>query len=348
MSSTDNPLKLLIDEFSGEFATWLLDTPVQAVRSLSAEFADQPLRSDLLFEVVALTGKTAILHIELQGRRSKRPMPYRQLDYLSRVVSRENLLSPAAPRLHSVVLYVGKGAGRHDTGIYQIQDSTESVCLQWQYQVIRLWELPAERVLQTGRPALIGLIGLTQITEPQTILPQAVNAIRQLPDPHERAQLLTSLVALMPDKELTKMAEQLLENDTLLLDTPFLQRMRETGREEGVQRGMQIGRQEGVQIGREEGVQQGMQIGRQEGVQQGMQIGREAGMRQAILDAALYRFDPSASRYLRLEQFLTRISGMERLQRMLAVVIESADFETLLQLAEQTTRDTPPPQENVL
>jgi hypothetical protein len=58
MSETDNPLKLLITEFSEAFAAWLLDRPVQAVRPLNVEFPANPMRGDLLFEVLDMDGRS--------------------------------------------------------------------------------------------------------------------------------------------------------------------------------------------------------------------------------------------------------------------------------------------------
>jgi hypothetical protein len=41
------------------------------------------------------------------------------------------------------------------------------------------------------------------------------------------------LLALLPEEEMIAMVERLLEHDALLLDTPYLQRIREEDREEG-------------------------------------------------------------------------------------------------------------------
>lgn len=114
MNDNDNPLKILITEFADAFAAWLLERPIQSVRPLNVEFPAQPVRSDLLFEVYDIYGGKLLLHFELQGRSSHKPMPYRELNYLSHTVIREIPLplSLNSPRLHSVVLYVGEGAGR--------------------------------------------------------------------------------------------------------------------------------------------------------------------------------------------------------------------------------------------
>ena len=275
---------------------------------LSGEFPGQAVRTDLLFRVVDAEDRPIILHIELQGRSSHQLMEYRQLGYLSRIVIREELLPDT--RLHSVVIYVGEGAGRHDKGQYHIAGLGESVTLNWNYQVIRLWELSAEHLLATGRPELISLIGQTQMAEPKKALAQATKVILAVEDVQERDKLLTSLVTLLPDKELSKMVEQWLENEGLLLDTPFIRKIR----------------QEGWREGQEEGLERGVQIGRSEGLEKGVQIGREEGVRQATLQALSARFPLLATESRRIEKLLNRVHNYEQLQSFLPLLFEVETF----------------------
>ena len=208
----------------------------------------------------------------------------------------------------------------------------KSACT-WQYQVIRLWEISADSLLQLEQPALAALVGLTRLQQPQEELPRALRAIRSVPDAIERQRLLTALVTLLPTEEVTQMIEKLLEeSETLLLDTPYLRRIRELGREEGLQTGVQIGREEGVQIGREEGVQ----IGREEGVQTGVQIGREEGLRQAILEGVVRKFDPPTTDYRQLMQHLEQIHQPDVLQQILLALLDAPEMATMLRLAEET------------
>ncbi|MBE7528765.1 MAG: hypothetical protein HS099_03405 [Ardenticatenaceae bacterium] len=89
MSETDNPLKMLITDFGPVFAAWLLGRPVRWARPLNVEFPAHPIQSDLLFAVEDEQGQLFLLHYEFQGRTSHRPMPYRQLEYMSQVAIRE-------------------------------------------------------------------------------------------------------------------------------------------------------------------------------------------------------------------------------------------------------------------
>ncbi|MCL4868585.1 MAG: hypothetical protein KJ063_06445 [Anaerolineae bacterium] len=347
MNDNDNPLKILITEFADAFAAWLLERPIQSVRPLNVEFPAQPIRSDLLFEVYDTYGGKLLLHFELQGRSSHKPMPYRELNYLCHTVTREIPLPLGlnSPRLHSVVLYVGEGAGRGDNGSYTINGPGDELALHWQYQPIRLWEIPAENLLQLGQPALAALIGLTRLQQPEQVIPLALAHIRTIPDEKQRQQLLTAMVTLLPTEEVTQMVEKLLEeNETLLIDTPYLRRMRQLGQQEGRQEGVQIGRQEGVQIGRQEGVQigrqEGVQIGRQEGVQIGHQQGQEQGLRDAILEAVVHKFNPSAAAYRQLQHNLEQIHQPSTLQRLLLMLFDNQDVTPILNMAQEMADET--------
>ena len=363
MSDTDNPLKLLITDFADAFAAWLLPHPVQWIRPLNVEFPATPLRSDLLFEAMGQDDQPHLLHYELQGRSSRKQMPFRELEYMSQVIIREIPLplGPNSPRLHSVVLYIGEGAGRGDKGNYTVYGADGVVTLHWRYHPIRLWEMTPATLLQLEQPALSALIGLTRLQQPAQELPQALSRIRQVADSDQRQRLLTAMVSLLPTEEVTKMVETLLESsETLLLDTPFLRRMREKGREEGVQiglergqqiglergqqiglekgqqiglqKGQQIGREEGVQIGLEKGQQIGLQKGQQIGREEGVQIGREAGLRDAILEAVARRFNPPATDYRELQRRLETIHQPDQLQQVLLALFEAQNTAVILDL----------------
>ena len=124
------------------------------------------------------------------------------------------------------------------------------------------------------------------------------------------------------------MAEKLLEeSESLLLDTPYLRRIREKGREEGLQEGVQRGREEG----REEGIHEGVQIGREKGREEGLQT-----VREAILEAVVRKFDPSLADYRQLEKALARLHQPDELQEVLLALFEAANVTTVLALVKQS------------
>ena len=228
MASTDSPLKRLVSTFITDFAAWLLKAQVREARPLNIELPGETLAVDQVFRVVLADGRQVILHIEFQGRRSHPPMPWRMLEYISRLAETYRL------ELLSVVFYVGRGAGADDTGHHQVQSPTGSVTLLWQYEVIRLWQMPAEDLLALDSPALLALVGQTQVTQPEVVFPAVVARLRQEPDRERQRQLLTALLALITEEEWIYMVERALElEDELMAESPFLRRIQERARTAG-------------------------------------------------------------------------------------------------------------------
>jgi hypothetical protein len=228
MASTDSPLKRLVSTFITDFAAWLLKAQVREARPLNIELPGEILAVDQVFRVVLADGRQVILHIEFQGRRSHPPMPWRMLEYISRLAGTYRL------ELLSVVFYVGRGAGADDTGHHQVQSPTGSVTLLWQYEVIRLWQMPAEDLLALDSPALLALVGQTQVAQPEVVFPAVVARLRQEPDRERQRQLLAALLALITEEEWIHMVERALElEDELMAESPFLRRIQEKARTAG-------------------------------------------------------------------------------------------------------------------
>jgi predicted transposase YdaD len=190
----------------------------------------------------------------------------------------------------SVVFYVGEGAGVGDTGRHVIQGPAEVAPLMWQYQVVHLWQMPAEELLLLEQPALLALVGQTRLNSPAVVLPAVVARLRQVPDPEARGRLLTALLALLPQEDIVIMVERLLEDETLLLDTPYLRRIREQGREEG----------------REEGLL--------------------AARRRSIVDALTLRFAPSAAVLQQVAQYVETLTDEAAIEQLFAAAIRSASL----------------------
>jgi hypothetical protein len=223
MADTDGPLKRLVSTFSTDFAAWLLKAEVREARPLNVELPGETLAVDQVFHITLADGRESLLHIEFQGRSSRAPMRWRVLEYMVRLAVNYRL------ELLSVVIYVGYGVGAQDTGQYQVQSPTGMISLSWQYEVIRLWQMSAESLLALHRAALMPLVGQTQITQPQEVLPTVVARIQQEPDAERRQQLVTGLLALLAEEEWVHMVERLLTEDWLVDESPYLRRIREEG-----------------------------------------------------------------------------------------------------------------------
>ncbi len=309
MPATDDPLKNLVYDFAPDFAAWFLNVDRAAVRRVQPLNVELPARkkwSDTLFRVsLAWPLPTAeptdvLLHVEFQSKDSARPMPWRMVDYLARIAERElDYRQLAHLPLCSAVLYVGDGAGAHDTGDYRLGCPDGGVTLAWRYRVIRLWQMPAEELLALGRPALLTLLGQTHIEQPERVVPQAVAALGQVADADQRSRLFGLLVSLIRDEEVMAMAERLIariERDPWL-NTPFLRRLRAEGRTEG----------------------------RTEG--------ETRGLTEALLDTLTIRLAPPAPTYRRLATQVAGLTDPARLRELLGVALRATDvaeFEAAL------------------
>lgn len=273
------------------------------MRTLTIELPASRQRSDLLFEAVSEEGDVGLLHIELQGKRSAAPMPWRMLDYMSRTARHEwgRRAPQGSLKLQSVVLYVGKGAGVGDAGEYTITSFAGQPSLRWHYDVICLWELEADTVMQLDKPALLALVGQMRMAEPKRIVSAVLGKIEAVPDGEQRRELLTALVNLIGDEGVLKMIERMIDME--LLDTPYLRRIRQ----ESWQKGVDDGRQEGVEEGRREGV--------------------EEGLRAAVLAAITTRFNPPIQTYQRFEQRLRLVHDVSVLPRLLEATIRAGNLD---------------------
>jgi hypothetical protein len=118
------------------------------------------------------------------------------------------------------------------------------------------------------------------------VLPAVVARLRQVPDPEARGRLLTALLALLPQEDIVAMVERLLKEETLLLEMPYLRRIREQGREEGLL----------------------------------------AARRRSIVDALTLRFAPSAGVLQQVAQCVETLTNEAAIERLFAAAIRSASL----------------------
>ena len=180
MAETDSLLKRLVSTFVLDFAAWLLDTAVQAVRPLPSELPASTVAVDQVFRVTLADGREVLWHIAFQGRRSQTPMQWRMLDSMPRLA-----LAYRLP-MDSTVFYIGRGAGATDTGISQVHGLDGSPVLAWRSRVLRLWEMPAEALLALTPVAPLALVGLMRIANPEATFTAVVARMRQMADGERR------------------------------------------------------------------------------------------------------------------------------------------------------------------
>lgn len=221
MAQIDSPLKDLVESCITDFAAWLLNAEVIAADALNVEFPGQDARVDWLFRVLLADGRKVILHTEFQGRSSQEPIRFRMLDYITRIVRTER-----ERQLHSVVFYIGEGVGTLDSGDHQVDSFDGQPVVRWRYQVVHLWKIKAEDLVALNRPGLSALVGLTRMDNPETVIPKVVEQIQAVPDAETRRHLLAGLIALIDDQEIIYMIRNIVKEEGLLMNTPFLREVR--------------------------------------------------------------------------------------------------------------------------
>jgi hypothetical protein len=167
--------------------------------------------------------------------------------------------------------------------------------------------MAAEELLAFGRPSLLPLIGQTRIEQPEVIIPQVVATLKTDVEDHNlQTRLLASLLALTDDEEIVTMIEKLSDSDELFSDTPFLRRVRDRARQEGLAEGRAQARAEAARLAR----------------------------RNTILEILALRFDPPALIYRKIEKTLSGVNTDDALERLFVIAIQAqtlAEFETALQ-----------------
>jgi hypothetical protein len=146
--------------------------------------------------------------------------------------------------------------------------------------------MPEEDLLALDQLALLALVGQTRLDRPAVVLPAVVARLRQVPDAEARGGLLTVLLALLPQGEMVTMVEKLLEGERLLLDTLYLRRLREEGR------------QEDLLVAR----------------------------RRSIADALTLRFAPPEAAIQQVEQYVETLTDEVALERLFVAAIRSASL----------------------
>ena len=130
----DNISKFLIEQYSTDFAAWLLGESITLTTINPTELNVEPIRAD---SVMLLQSNNVILHTEFQTA-SDETMPFRMADYYLR-------LKRKFPErtIQQVVIYLKRTASN-----LVKQTSYTTPVMTHQFRVIRLWEEPVEVFLQ--------------------------------------------------------------------------------------------------------------------------------------------------------------------------------------------------------
>ena len=220
----DTLCKFLAENFSQDYATWLLGRPVTLTKLSPTELSLEPIRADSL---ILEQSEDLVLHLEFQTEPDEK-MGFRMLDYRLRVYRRF-----PAKTMHQVVIYLKK---TKSPLVYQ--DSFQVGETIHRYRVIRLWEQSSEVFLKKG--GLLPLAILTKSEEQIIRLREIAKRLDTIENPGVRANLMAATAVFAGLVMEPEMIKTILRSD-IMKESAFYQDILQ----EGHQKGRQEGRQEG-------------------------------------------------------------------------------------------------------
>jgi predicted transposase/invertase (TIGR01784 family) len=221
----DSISKFLAENFSEDYATWLLGRPVPLTKLSPTELSLEPIRADSL---ILEQSEDLVLHLEFQTEPDEK-MGFRMLDYRVRVYRRFPLKT-----MHQVVIYL-----KSTKSPLVYQDSFQSGETLHRYRVIRLWEQSPEVFLKKG--GLLPLAILTKSEEQIIRLREVAKELDKIENPEMRANLMAATAVFAGLVMEPKMIKTILRSD-IMKESAFYQDILQEGRQEGRQEGEREGK----------------------------------------------------------------------------------------------------------
>ncbi|MFZ4556122.1 MAG: Rpn family recombination-promoting nuclease/putative transposase, partial [Pseudanabaena sp.] len=172
----DNTCKFLAENFSSDFASWILGKPITLTKLEPSELSLENIRAD---SVIFLQSSEIILHIEFQTL-PDRMIPFRMLDYRVRFYKKF-----PDKDVYQVVIYLKPSVSPlvHQTTF--ILSSTSH-----KFNAIRLWEEPPEIFQQYS--GLLPFAPLANTSDPEATLRQVARQIANISDKNVQGNIAAS------------------------------------------------------------------------------------------------------------------------------------------------------------
>jgi predicted transposase/invertase (TIGR01784 family) len=223
----DNLCKFLAENFSEDYATWLLGRPVTLTKLSPTELSLEPIRADSL---ILEQSEDLVLHLEFQTEPDE-TMGFRMLDYRVRVYRRF-----PSKTMHQVVIYLKP---TKSASVYQ--DSFQVGKTIHRYRVIRLWEQSSEVLLKKG--GLLPLAILTKSEEQIIRLREVAKELDKIENQGMRANLMAATAVFAGLVMEPEMIKTILRSD-IMKESAFYQEILQEGRQESLQKGRLEGKLE--------------------------------------------------------------------------------------------------------
>ncbi|MFN9176306.1 MAG: Rpn family recombination-promoting nuclease/putative transposase [Synechocystis sp.] len=220
----DNVCKFLAENFSEDYATWLLGRPVTLTKLSPTELSLESIRADSL---ILAQSEDLVLHLEFQTE-SDETMGFRMLDYRVRVYRRF-----PNKTMHQVVIYL-----KPTNSALVYQDSFQLGETIHRYRVVRLWEQSSDLFLSSL--GLLPLAVLTQTSDPALKLREVSEVLETITDNRVKANLMTASsvfggLVLKPELIKTILRSEIMK------ESAVYQEILQEGEQLGLLKGEQLG-----------------------------------------------------------------------------------------------------------
>jgi predicted transposase/invertase (TIGR01784 family) len=216
----DNVCKFLAENYSRDFAQWLLGEAISFTQLSPSELSLEPIRADAL---ILLESDQMILHLEFQTDPDPK-MSFRMLDYRTRVYRRF-----PKKTMRQVVIYLKETSSPLVRENAFILPNTRH-----EYEVLRLWEIPAEKML--GLSGLLPLANLGKTPNRPEILRQVAAKIDNIEGRTEKSNLAAA-TAILAGLVLSKEIIGSLLREEIMRESVIYQDIRESGKAQGREEG---------------------------------------------------------------------------------------------------------------
>ena len=301
----DPMLKMLADQFGDDWIPFILQqiglSPDTVVVPLDSTLPAVSLEADRIFRVEV--EPPFLLHVEFE---SSRPpgRPARFLKYNIIASDREEL------PCRTVVLLLRPEAQSQDlTGELTRDVPGRPGYLVFQYDVIRLWQIPKE-VLLAGGPGLWPLVPLGNLNESslETVMHDLFDHWNTVPE-QVALELASATEILMGLRYSEEFIDQVLRRLESMEESVTYQRILRRGEE----RGRRAGREQGLEEGRQEG----------------RDMGKIEHARQTVVRMLGRRFDEVSES---VRTGVANIDDLDRLDRMVEATLSVASPEEVLKV----------------
>ncbi|HCF84944.1 MAG TPA: hypothetical protein DEV72_07070 [Ktedonobacter sp.] len=307
----DSMAKRLIGANPEHFIKWLA-SEATFVAVLDLELKSKHLYADALLQITQ-DDKPGLLHIEVQAYRDPE-MQVRLLEY-NVLASRQYSHIP----VYSYVICLLEVADVVDPPFTRRFLNGEEVH-RFYYQVIRLWDIPAETLLHSGWTGLLPLVSLTRSGKQPEMVKEMIDRLAEANewDLLAISRLIGGLTFKKgPEREWFRkrfdMFQDILKESWVYQEIG--QEFLEQGYEKGLEKGLKKGLEQGLELGRE----QGLGLGREQEQQKRVQ-----GLRLVLMGLVETHF-PEITR--QAQQYIDTINDPEDLQTIILKISTARRLE---------------------